>query len=209
MNVVYNLNDYNQSYGPVLAHHNLNISGIVRLPWGFQLSLNSSYITRTPFQAYVPGGDLTGTGANPTSSAQSMLPGISFNCFNAGCGKADLQKAVDAFNSTYAGAKFPNGNPIPRLILPPNYEFTRPTISQNFRLTKTFKYKEQYQLQVMGEMFNALNIANLSGYGTAIDTVNANPAAQAFKFGQPTQRSAQTFGQTGPRAVQVGARIIF
>jgi hypothetical protein len=207
--LVYNLNNYNQSFGPLLAHHNLNIAGIVQLPWGFQLSLNSSIISRTPFEAFVPGGDLTGTGANPTSSAQSMLPGVTYNCFNAGCSQSDLSKAVDAFNTTYAGTKFPNGNPIPKLILPTNYTFGDNVFSQNFRLLKTFKYKEHYQLQVMGEMFNALNIANLSGYGSQIDTVNANPAAQAYKFGQPTQRSAQTFGQTGPRAVQVGARITF
>ena len=58
-------------------------------------------------------------------------------------------------------------------------------------------------------MFNAFNIANLTQYGIAIDTVAANPANQAFKFGQPTQRSIQTFGQTGPRAIQVGARFSF
>ncbi len=207
--VVYDGNNYFQSFGPILAHHNLNISGIVQLPWGLQLSLNSSIISRTPFEAFVPGGDLTGTGANPTSSAQSMLPGITFNCFNAGCGKTELAKAVADFNSTYAGKKFPNNNPIPTLVLPSKYDFGGNVFSQNFRLQKTFKYKEQYQLQLMGEMFNALNIANLSGYGTAIDTRSANPATQAFKFGQPNQRSAQTFGQTGPRAVQVGARISF
>ena len=181
----------------------------MQLPWGLQLSLNSSIISRTPFEAYVPGGDLTGTGANPTSSAQSTLPGVTFNCFNAGCGTTELEKAVADFNSTYAGKKFPNNNPIPTLVLPSKYNFGDNVFSQNFRLQKTFKYKEQYQLQLMGEMFNALNIANLSGYGTAIDTRSANPATQAFKFGQPTQRSAQTFGQTGPRAVQVGVRISF
>ena len=207
--LVYDLNNYNASFGPVLAHHNLNIAGIVQLPFGVQLSFNSSFITRTPFEAFVPGGDLTGTGANPTSSARSLLPGVSYNCFNAGCGKDELAAAVASFNTTYLGKKFPNGNPIPQLILPQNYEFTKPVISQNFRLLKTFKYTERYSAQVFGEMFNALNIANLSGYGQSIDTVSANPATQAFNFGKPTQRSAQTFGQTGPRAVQVGARISF
>jgi hypothetical protein len=173
------------------------------------LSVNSSIISRTPFEALVPGGDLTGTGANATSSALSMLPGITYDCFNAGCGQQSLASAVASFNSTYAGKKFPNGNPIPGLILPPNYQFGDPVITQNFRLLKTFTVKENYKFQVFGEVFNAFNIANLTNYGVSIDTIAANPATQAFKFGEPTQRSVQTFGQNGPRALQVGARFSF
>jgi len=204
---VFNGNNYFQSFGPALAHINLNMAGIVQLPWGFQLSVNSSIISRTPFLALVPGGDLTGTGANATGSSSSMLPGITYDCFNAGCGKSQLAAAVTAFDA--AGLKYPNGNPTPQLILPPTYNFGDSVFSTNIRLLKTFTYKERYKFQVLAEMFNVLNIANLSTYGTAIDTVAANPATQAFKFGQPTQRSIQTFGQTGPRAVQVGARVSF
>ena len=218
---VFNGNNYFQSFGPVLAHHNLNVAGIGQLPWGFQLSVNSSFVSRTPFEALVPGGDLTGTGANATSSGASMLPGITYNCFNAGCGKADLLKAVQAFNTNNAGKKYPNGNPIPSLVLPPDYQFGDPVFSQNFRLTKLFTIKERYKFAVFGEVFNAFNIANLTSYGSAIDTLaggcsltapgsaTTTCAKQAYKFGQPTQRSIQTFGQNGPRAIQVGGRFTF
>jgi hypothetical protein len=201
---VFNGQNYFQSYGPALAHHNLNIAGIVSLPWGFQLSINSQYISRSPSLILVPGGDLTGTAPNATATAASLLPGTTYDCF---CSKAQLTSAVAAFNAS--GAKYPNGNPTPKLAVPTDFQFGDPIFSQNFRLLKTFTYKERYKLQVMGEMFNAFNIANLTGYGTSLDTLNANPAAQVFKFGQPTQRSIQTFGQTGPRAAQVGARISF
>ncbi len=204
---VFNGNNYFQSFGPTLAHINLNMAGIVQLPWAFQLSVNSSIISRSPFLALVPGGDLTGTGANATGSSASMLPGISYNCFTAGCDKAQLAAAVTSFDA--AGLKYPNGNPTPKLILPPTYNFGDSVFSTNIRLLKTFTFKERYKFQVLAEMFNVLNIANLSTYGTALDTVAANPATQAFKFGQPTQRSIQTFGQTGPRAVQVGGRSTF
>ena len=57
-------------------------------------------------------------------------------------------------------------------------------------------------------MFNAFNISNLQGgYSFNLDVKNANPAAQTYAFGQPTQRSPQVFLSTGPRAAQVGARI--
>jgi hypothetical protein len=58
-------------------------------------------------------------------------------------------------------------------------------------------------------MFNAFNIANLTGYSFTLDTKNANPAAQTFAFGKLTQRAGQTFLSNGPRAVQVGARFTF
>jgi hypothetical protein len=153
----------------------------------------------------ITGIDLPGTGA----TGSSPIPGLPYRCFGMSCGKEDLAKAVDAFNATYAGQKTPNGRVIPAYTLPPNYQFGDPTFSQDFRLNKTFKYKERYQLSVIGEMFNAFNIANLTGYSFALDAKNANPAAQTFAFGRPTQRAGQTFLSNGPRAVQVGARFTF
>jgi len=41
-------------------------------------------------------------------------------------------------------------------------------------------------LWIFGEVFNAFNIANLSGYSFTLDSKAANPAAQVYNFGQPT-----------------------
>jgi hypothetical protein len=202
---IVDLNNWFFSYGPLIPRHNLNVSGVIRMPFGFELSINSSILSRNPVMPTITGIDLPGTGA----TGSSPIPGLGYRCFNISCGKEDLAKAVDAFNSTYAGQKTPNGRVIPSYALPSNYQFGDPTFSQDFRLAKTFKYKERYQLSVMGEMFNTFNIANLTGYSFALDTKNANPAAQTFAFGKPTQRAGQTFLSNGPRAVQVGARITF
>ena len=118
-------------------------------------------------------------------------------------------EGVSQFNSTYGGTKAPNGSTIPRYILPSDYQFGDPTYSQDFRLGKKFTYRERFTLSLFGEVFNAFNIANLKGYTFNLDTVNANPAAQTFAFGQPTQRALQTFGSGGPRAFQFGGRFIF
>jgi hypothetical protein len=106
--------------------------------------------------------------------------------------------------------------------LPAQYQFGDPTLSQDFRLTKTFSYKERYRLAIFGEVFNAFNIANLTGYSFALDSYNAAAcgplasgavtttcAAQTYAFGRPTQRAGQSFLSTGPRAFQVGARFSF
>ena len=197
------------SYGETLPRHNLTVSGTVNLPWGFTLAVNSFFQSRTPQLASVNGLILPGTAA---AGSTEPLPGIGYNCLAAGCSKADLQKAVDAFNANIVGTKDAKGNTIAApLILPSNYQFGDPTITQDFRLTKAFTFKERYKLSILGEMFNAFNIANLT-YPTGaftLDTKNSNPALQTFAFGQPTQRVNQTFGSAGPRAVQVGARFTF
>jgi hypothetical protein len=191
---IYNLNNYFQSYGPYLPRHNFNLSGVLNLPWKFELGFNSSMVSKTPFAAIVSGVDLSGTGTGSTS-----LPGLSYKCLNSGCSQSDLVSAVAAWNANYAGTKTPSGATINKLTLPATYGFGDTTISQDLRLTRHFIYKERYNLALFGEVFNFLNVANLTGYSSTI-----GPA-----FGQPTQRAAQSFLSGGPRAFQVGTRLIF
>jgi hypothetical protein len=200
----FNLNNYFQGYGDNLANQNLNIAGLVRLPWGFELTMNASAISVTPFNALMSGIDLTGT-----SGTSNPIPGIPYGCLANGCGKDQLAAAVAAFNATYAGNKTASGTKIPSYVLPPTYAFGSPIFTQDFRVTKIFTYKERYKLNIFGEVFNAFNIANHTGYSGNLDTQNANPAAQTYAFGQATLDVGQTFGSGGPRAIQVGARFLF
>jgi hypothetical protein len=199
---VYDDVNWLKDYGENLAHQNFNIAGVVSLKWGFDLSINSSIITRAPVLPLVSSLFIPGTVPNGSSSPLPELLKPTLD-------KDALAAAVADFNSKYAGTVGANGSVIKALALPPNFDFSAPVLSQDFRLTKGFTYKERYTLNVFAEMFNAFNIANLSGYGASIDAKNANAAAQTYVFGQPTQRVAQTFGSGGPRAVQLGARFSF
>ena len=200
--------NYFAGYGQYLPHHNLTVSGSVDLPWGFQLSVNSSFISRTPNTANISNLFLPGT---VQAGSTEPLPGLHYGSLNAGTSKSDLSNIVNNFNSTIAGTKNAQGGTIAPLLLPTDYQLGDPTFSQDFRLTKKFKFRERYGISIFGEMFNSFNIANLSYPGGAftLDSKNSNPAAQTFAFGQPTQRAAQTFGSGGPRALQVGARFTF
>jgi hypothetical protein len=219
--VLDNLN-FGSSYGQNLNHQNLNVSGTIQIPWGFLLSVNSSIISRAPVEAVVSGLDLPGTA--PSGSIEG-LPGLTFDSLGVGTGKAGLVAAVQNYNTNYAGKPSAQGagspNPGP-LVVPNDYQFGDPIFSQDFRLTKTFTYKERYKLSILGEMFNAFNISNLTypsftldGLAPGCKLVNnafsscAGTPAQSFSFGQPTGRIGQTFGQGGARAVQVGARFQF
>jgi hypothetical protein len=197
---IVDLDNYFEGYGPTLARHNLTVAGVADLPWGFSLSLNSQFISRDPVNPVIPGVDLTGSGIT-NLPITIVAPGLSYGCFNQGCGKGDLAQAVDYFNANYAGKKEARGATIPKTpTLPSSYDLGRPTITQDFRLTKTFAVKERYKFQVFLEAFNAFNIANLTGYSFTLTSA---------AFGQPTQRSGQTFGSSGPRALQVGGRFSF
>jgi hypothetical protein len=208
-----NLGNYFSGYGPNpgLPRHNLNIAGTVNLPWGFTLSMNSSIMSRTPVEPIIPGVDILGNGtANGGNTALSIVtPGNQFNCFGYSCGKSELVKAVNYFNANWAGKTGGDGNTIPEVALPPNFQFGDPTFSQDFRITKHFTFKERYKLSVFGEFFNAFNIANLTYPNFTLDTKADNPADQTFAFGQPTNRTSGVFGSSGPRAIQIGGRFSF
>jgi Carboxypeptidase regulatory-like domain len=205
-NAVANLDNYFESYGNsgVLPRQNLNIAGTVDLPWRFKLSLNSSISTSLPMEPYISGVDLNGSGNTTDFPLSFAVPNLPYDCFNVGCGKAQLVTAVNYWNTHVAtaatGKDAMNGVPIPTLTLPSNYALGAPIITQDVRLTKEFVFKERYRLAVFGEFFNLFNISNLSYTNFTLNTT---------AFGQPTDRVSQVFGSGGPRSIQVGARFSF
>jgi hypothetical protein len=195
-NSIYNMDQWNSSWGPQGSRNILTVSAIADLPWGLEVGLISSTSSAGPVMAFVANVDLTGSGI-PTTP----IPGIPFNGFNRGSSQADLAKAVANWNSTYAGKQDARGQTIPSLTLPQNYSFGRTFNSQDVRVTKKFTFRERYVFSVFGECFNIFNYANYSGYN-----FNLNDPTS---FGQPTQRVGQVFGSGGPRAFQVGGRFQF
>lgn len=219
INGIANLDNYAQTWGPQGARHILNVSGLVDLPWGFQVGFISSMSSRGALNPSVSGVDLDGDG----SGSEPLISVKGYNCFNRNCGKKDLETAVQNWNARY----YPNGpttvaanlpkdatcpfaigdsrrtgcRTIPYLTLPATYEFGDNFSSQDIRLTKKFTWKDHYTMSVFAEMFNVFNIANLGGY-------NFNLASGA-QFGQPTSRAGQVFGSGGPRALQLGGRFSF
>jgi hypothetical protein len=205
---VQDLLNYHSSYGPQIPRHTLNVAGSVMLPAGFQVNLNMAFISRLPVNAYITGLNLPGT-APASTAGNEPIPGLTYNCFGVSCDKSDLSKAVDNFNNSIAGTKNSQGGTIAPIILPSHYQLGDPTLTQDFSLQKTFKFAERFSFVLTGQVFNAFNISNLTGYSFQLDARNANPAAQTFVFGQPTARAAQTFGSAGPRAFQLAGRFNF
>jgi carboxypeptidase family protein len=193
----FNLDNWLQNNGPLPTDftHILNLAGVTRLPWRFELGLNFSYSSAPPLSAYVGGIDFNGDG-----TTGDLLPGTTVNAFNRGMGRADLERLVDKFNQSYGGTKDSHGRSIPRLTLPARYSFGDNFHGLDLRLSRSFVFRERWRLSLIGEVFNLYNKANLSGYSGDLTSA---------AFGQPTSRATQVFGSSGPRAFQLAMRVSF
>ncbi len=197
-NGVINNDDWFASYGPrdMDRRHVFTFSGIADLPWGLRVSGVSKVLSGPPFRAQLFGLDLNGDG-----TINDLLPGTGWNELNRGVDAAGLREIVERFNSSVAGGLTPAGQPIPPVTLPPSFRFGDSVFSQDLRVAKIFRFSDRYELNVFGEVFNLLNVANLDGYGINM--------LEPSTFGQPNRRVTQVFGSGGPRAVQLGARVSF
>jgi hypothetical protein len=195
----FNNDDWFENYGPLPTdyRHVLNVSGVVELPWRFQLSFSVTANSRPPFSPFVGGVDFNGDGTR-----NDLLPGTSVNEFGRGRDEADLRQLVALYNRTIAGTVTAGGQTAPPITVPARVRFDDSFFTQDIRLTRTFSLAGQRpRLLLMVEVFNLLNTANLVGYGSNL--------ANTTTFGQPGSRFSQVFGSGGPRALQLGARFLF
>jgi hypothetical protein len=219
LDVTQDLNNFFATYGPDLPRHNLNISGLIDLPWGFQISALSSFLSHFPIAPRIEGLSNTGnldTSAGGYTSFLVLMGGQ----YSGYLSKGELADLVSRYNSTVAGQLTPAGVPggripgqrYPTIALPANYQLGDLFTSQDLRVAKTFKLKEKVDFRLIGEVFNLFNFSNVALFNfnlagpatTTPGTLAPNPA-----FGVPNQRVGQTFGSGGPRAFQLALRLGF
>jgi hypothetical protein len=181
--------------------------------WTF--SLISTTFSGVPRNAFIPNGaNLSGT----TFLIGSYLPGT---------GPGDIGrkiKSVSQFNAVITAYN----NSIPTLGVPcstvggssntgrcdvfgtgldtipllgPNDQIGGDSlISQDLRVTKKLRFNERLSLDLIGEVFNLFNVANLTGFSTE----DVGPGNLT-----PTNRQTSIFGTGGPRAFQFAAKFRF
>jgi Carboxypeptidase regulatory-like domain len=200
LDVTQDLNNFFATYGADLARHNLNISGIVDLPWKVQISLVSQFLSHPPIAPTIDGFDNTGT--NSPSNTYTPLLTVLGKEFTGFLSNSDLTKLVGQYNATVAGTKTPIGSTFPTITLPSHpYQLGDVFSSQDIRVQKTITLHERLQLRLIGEVFNVFNVSNVSNFSFGLLTPST--------FGLPNQRVGQTFGSGGPRAFQFAARMSF
>ena len=166
------------------------------------MSMIASFVSRPPVTPYISGVDITGS--DITTGGSTILPGATYNQFLS---TSDVTRLVGQYNSSYAGQKTPAavaglavGQVYPNVTLPTHFSLGVPFQSEDVRVTKSFHFHERYELRLIGEAFNILNIGNLTGASSLLTSPT---------FGQAQQRIGQTFGTGGPRAFQFAARFQF
>jgi len=205
--VTQNLNDYFATYGPDLPRHNLTVSGTVDLPWRFQVSLLSAFLSHNAVAPTINGFDNTGT--NVSSTGYTPLLAVLGKGYADFLSKQDLQNLVNQYNSTIAGTLTPAGKAgitpnqrFPVIALPTgDYQLGDTFSSQDLRVMKAIGLRGSTELRLIAEAFNIFNISNLTNF-------NYNLAVPST-FGKANQRVGQTFGSGGPRALQLAARLSF
>ena len=92
-----------------------------------------------------------------------------------------------------------------------------PFYNLDLSITKQFKYKERLTAQFRAEAFNLLNHVNFSnvvggpgGDGTFTDPSGLQGASFGFRPQTPDVTSSNAvLGSGGPRAIQLGLKLIF
>ena len=195
---VSNNDNWKDTFGPQGSdrRHRLVGGATVDLPWGLQLSAMSEAVSRGPGSLGAGNYDYNGDG-----TFGDRLPWIANNQVNRSIHEADIPGFVQRFNDQYAGKKDAQGQTIRALpALPATYALGDSSISQDLRVTKTFRFGERVRVQAVGEVFNLFNIANLGGFSGDLSST---------RFGQPTSRISSVFGSGGPRAFQFALRFSY
>ena len=228
-----NLNNFRQDFGPggLDRTQRLVLSGVWEIPYfrksdnglkkhvlgGWTLSVISTAFSGLPFSAILPDGvDLSGTTAGLTGAGVSYLPGTRPGSIGRNIRSvSQLNKLIDDYNSKYAGKTDPYGTPLRALAHLPNgiQMGGDSVISQDLRITKGFRFSESMKLEVIGEVFNLFNVANLTGVTDiaipAAEDVGTNPSLNDITTFKSTARVNNVFGTGGTRAAQFGLKFTF
>lgn len=196
---------------------------------GWQLSVISTAYSGLPYSIFLPDSvDLAGGG-----SFLSYLPGTDHGSVGRDIHSVDeLNSIIQAYNAninSYA-ARFDGGVPVDPFGTPLREVALLPSdtpiggdsvISQDFRVTKKFKFGENMHLDFIFEGFNVFNVANLTDVtdtslvaredveGFENDPANYGNLRFPFTTLRPTSRATNAFGTGGPRAFQFAVKFVF
>ncbi len=242
------LDDFHQGHGISAANprHRVTASGIWELPkykgdqkWMGAILNDWQVSTVIDMRTGAPGSVTLGTlDIEGDGSFVFRLPGTTVSSFGYNINADGIRKLVAQYNGTIAAPKdtplaaIPAGaqrdaigTALPYIILPDKFSNSDSFLSHDIRVQRAFRIRENVRLNLIGEAFNVLNIANLTGYSGALDayirptatrnattgvvTITAPGRNPTFNFGQPTGRVSPIFGSGGPRAFQLAARLSF
>jgi hypothetical protein len=187
---------------------------------GWTVAVLSAIASGRPLQAFLPDFvNLSGS----TQDISSYLPGTRAGSLGREISSlSKLNELIRNYNANrdQLAARIedgvpvdPYGTPLRELAeLPPGTPIgTDSSISTDLRLTKALRFTESMKLELIGEVFNLFNVANLSSYDDQTLPAKEDTLDPSFEFTtfRPFQRRTSVFGSGGPRSFQFALRFTF
>jgi hypothetical protein len=179
-------------YGPsnLDRRHQVGVSLLTELPFGFRLSTTTQFKTSEPSSMYIPTGngavdifedDLNGDGSVLNTTGGDPIPGTGRGSYSRTVHAGDLNKVLTAFNANVAGTLTPAGQ-----VLVNNGLFTKdqltalggvvesvplafsPVDNPNFyttdlRFSWRYSFRDRLSIEPTAEVFNIFNRDNRIG----------------------------------------------
>ena len=192
-------------FGPtrIDERHRIVLSGVIGLPWGFQLSPILQYGSPRPFSANT-GFDIDGDGlftidrlcegVDPRAAFAARGNLAQLQALNPlGCRQAPVNSLRSGF--VYNGTDFE--------------ERSHRFFNVDLRVSKIFRFGERFRLSLNADLFNLFNTENLAFGSNA--RLGLSVANNAQTFLQPTSLYGPGFGPPigRPFTAQFGARFTF
>jgi len=189
---------------PNEERHRFTFHAVVDMPYEFQLSPIYTLASGVPFDIVLP-PDL---GSTRIPVLQRNAAGRTFST------GSELNAFINEFN---AARPLASRLPLVRDDLQLGDSFQ----SLDLRLTKTFRFSENFNIQGIAEVFNLFNVTNVrgvnnvnfSGFQNTLLRDSSNTADPGFlrssRFGSAIQTAGGVFGTGGPRAFQFAVRVNF
>lgn len=192
-------------FGPTRMdeRHRIVLSGVIGLPWGFQVSPILQYGSPRPFSANT-GFDIDGDGL---ATIDRLCAGVDPAAAFAVRGSLSALQALNPLGcrqasvNTLRSAYVFNGTAVE--------ERSHRFFNIDTRVSKIFKFGERFNLSLNADFFNLLNTENLA-YGSNA-RLGLSVATSATTFLQPTSLYGPGFGPPvgRPFTAQFGARFTF
>jgi hypothetical protein len=194
------------NYGPGALDrtHRLTLNGIVELPLGFRASMIMVFNSGLPQTLSVGSADLNGDGING-----DLLPGTGRGSLGRTVKTpAALNALIRNYNLSNAGKTLPRGGRAPFLLEVPDFvTFGDSFMSQDLQITKVFKFKENFNLELTAQVFNLFNVSNLVGSG-GLPSSPFNGTLTVVSSDSAGKPSGFTLGAEGSLFTSAGARAL-
>jgi hypothetical protein len=213
-------------FGPVSVDrtHQLTVSTLVELPWGFRWNTINRVATAVPvtlrLNAEVGGsGEVFFTDVDGDGRGGDVLPGTNLGSFGRKIkGVTQLNAAIKEFNSNVAGGLTPAaralvsaglfteaqlrqlGALVPQVMeAPPDQVGIDSFLTSDFRISRVIRVKEDVQIEPSVDIFNVFNFANYDppgGLAAALGPLSGTLSGQPGTVnGTPPGKRTNRFGQ--------------